>query len=405
MAERVLLHVGAPKTGTSFVQDILFQHRETLRSRGILYPADRFDAHFLAALDLMQLPWGGLEHEAVGAWDKLAAEVRAWRGTAIISHEILGTASRLQVARAITSLSDPSGETEIHLIFSARDLVRQIPAEWQENVKHRRTATYAGFISSITDPERATPLGRWFWGVQEVPDVLDRWGSTLPRERVHLVTVPPSGAPRDLLWKRFAGLFGIDAKEFHPTTDRTNSSLGVAEATLIRRLNVAIQDVVQNHNYRPLVREFLVHRNLSGIPDATRLSVPPETWKWAADLSRLWVAELAMRGYDVVGDLDELLPAEPPIPFVNPDQPDEATVADAGVRALAAMVQETARLRESEIRLEARVEELSGQLGLARGTRIYRTKERIVRKASSSAVGRVGLKIYRRMRGRNSRSA
>ncbi len=38
----------------------------------MLYPADRFDAHFLAALDLMQLPWGGLENEAVGAWDALA---------------------------------------------------------------------------------------------------------------------------------------------------------------------------------------------------------------------------------------------------------------------------------------------------------------------------------------------
>ena len=53
MTRRVLLHVGAPKTGTSFVQDILFTHRETLRERGILYPAERHDSHFLAALDLM----------------------------------------------------------------------------------------------------------------------------------------------------------------------------------------------------------------------------------------------------------------------------------------------------------------------------------------------------------------
>ena len=53
MTRRVLLHVGAPKTGTSFVQDILFNHRDALRDRGILYAADRHDAHFLAALDLM----------------------------------------------------------------------------------------------------------------------------------------------------------------------------------------------------------------------------------------------------------------------------------------------------------------------------------------------------------------
>ena len=104
MTRRVLLHVGAPKTGTSFVQDILFTHREALREQGILYPAEREDAHFLAALDLMDLPWGGLEKQAPGAWDRLADEVRAWPGTSIISHEILGRASRISVARALDSL-------------------------------------------------------------------------------------------------------------------------------------------------------------------------------------------------------------------------------------------------------------------------------------------------------------
>ena len=94
MSSRVLLHVGTPKTGTSYLQDVLFRNRRTLASAGILYPGDRFDAHFLAALDLMRLPWGGLETQAVGAWDKLATKVRKHDGTAIDSHEILATASR-----------------------------------------------------------------------------------------------------------------------------------------------------------------------------------------------------------------------------------------------------------------------------------------------------------------------
>ena len=210
MTRRVLLHVGAPKTGTSFVQDILFTHRATLRERGILYPADRHDSHFLAALDLMELPWGGLEREAGGAWDRLVAEVREWPGTAIISHEILGTASRVQVARALESLGAHEG-TEVHLVYSSRDLVRQIPAEWQENVKHRRTKPYGRFLENLRDEQRSAEVAQWFWGVQEVPDVLDRWAESLPRDRVHLVTVPPPGSSPTLLWERFAGLFGIDA--------------------------------------------------------------------------------------------------------------------------------------------------------------------------------------------------
>ncbi|UUZ61014.1 hypothetical protein [Nocardioides sp. B-3] len=44
--KKVLLHVGTPKTGTSYLQDVLFRNRESLRAQGILYPADRFDGHF-----------------------------------------------------------------------------------------------------------------------------------------------------------------------------------------------------------------------------------------------------------------------------------------------------------------------------------------------------------------------
>ncbi len=131
---------------------------------GIRYPADRFDAHFLAALDLMRMPWGGLEAEAIGAWDRLAEEVRAHRHTSIISHEILATASRSQVGRALTSLGHDDG-TEIHIVLSVRDLVRQIPAEWQENVKHRSGIAYQALPRPdprprAGEPDRHLVLGR-----------------------------------------------------------------------------------------------------------------------------------------------------------------------------------------------------------------------------------------------------
>src|SRR5262249_29771413 len=136
MSAKVLLHVGTPKTGTSYLQDVLFRNREVLARSGIAYPATRHDSHFLAALDLMQLPWGGLQAEAIGTWDALARQVREHDGTSIVSHEILATASRAQIGRALESLGHGTG-TEVHLVLSGRDLVRQIPAEWQENVKHR----------------------------------------------------------------------------------------------------------------------------------------------------------------------------------------------------------------------------------------------------------------------------
>jgi hypothetical protein len=403
MATRVLLHVGTPKTGTSATQHLLFTHRDALRDNGVLYPADRFDAHFLAALDLMQLPWGGLEREASGAWDELADRVRGWDGTVIVSHEILGRASRLQVARALESF----GTTDVHVVLTARDLVRQIPAEWQENLKHRRTIGYADFLAALRDETRSAEIAQWFWSVQEVPDVLDRWASSLPPDHVHVVTVPPAGSPHELLWQRFADALGLDDRWFRGDDEeerRTNASLGVAESALVRRLNQRLDLVLPNHHYREFVREGLVHRNLATRRESARLTVPPDVHAWARALSAHWVAVLRERGYAVVGDLTELVPAEEPAAFVDPDRADEAEIAAAGVRALAASVRESARLREETEQLRVRVAELERQLDAAYSTRSYRARQRLVRLADTNPLARIGLAVYRRVRGRNSRS-
>lgn len=403
MASRVLLHVGAPKTGTSFVQDVLFTHREELARDGLCYPADRFDAHFLAALDLMQLPWGGLEAGAQGAWDRLAAQVRAWPGTAIVSHEILGRATREQARRARESL----GDADVEVVVSARDLARQIPAEWQENLKHRRTIRYADFLEEIRDPDREAELAQWFWGVQEIPEVLDRWGDGLPAGHVRVVTVPPRGADPLLLWRRFAEVFGLDADRFHPG-ERSNASLGVAEAALLRRLNQAVRSSVPNRLYRPLVREHLVHRTLAlrpvgDAPDSPRLGVPAATWAWTEELSRAWVLELNRRGYAVTGDLEELVPQEP-VAYLDPDDVDPARVAAAGVRALAAMTEEAGRLCDRVEELEQENGRIRAELDRAYLTPGYRVRQRLVGAADQNPVARTGLAAYRRLRGSSSRS-
>jgi len=391
---RVLVHVGAPKTGTSFVQDVLFKHRETLAEQGILYPADRFDAHFLAALDLMELPWGGLERQAVGAWDDLASRVRAWDGTSIVSHEILATASRNQVRRALESF----GDAEVHVVYSARDLVRQIPAEWQENVKHRRTLDYATFLRRIMDPTRTGDLASWFWGVQEVPDVLDRWGSSLDPDHVHLVTVPPTGAPRGLLWERFASVFGLDPTAYDTESERANPSLGAPETDYIRRINVRVNNgVLPNEHYREFVRELLAHRTLSQRTSSPRLSVPSYARDWASDLSKSWVELLATKQYDVVGSLDELIPQPATDDFVDPDLP--AHDDDVALAATVTLLAEAGRLRDENARLQRELDEARRELEDAAGP-VQRFKRRVVRSSDTNRVIRVVLKGYRMMRRR-----
>ena len=99
--------------------------------------------------------------------------------------------------------------------ISAADLKAVEDREIERVIKKQedvglQAVTYGEFLDLIRDPDRPSAIASWFWGVQEVPGVVERWGGTLPADHVHLVTVPHPGAPRDLLWERFAGVFGIE---------------------------------------------------------------------------------------------------------------------------------------------------------------------------------------------------
>ncbi len=303
----------------------------------------------------------------------------------------------------------------MHLVVSARDLLRQVPAEWQENVKHRATLSYQRFLDQIHDPDRASRIAAWFWSVQEVPDILERWGGGLPPERVHVVTVPGPGSPPDELWRRFQDVFGLTDIPLDEGTERANPSLGVPETALVRRINAAANRDVPPAHYRPLVRELLAHRTLSRRTGSPRLALPPKEAAWAADLSRQWSTQIRERGYDVVGDLDDLLgdraaragadAASPDaVEWADPDAPDEALVADAGVDAVRALLLENARLRETEAGLRDEVGDLQAALQRSYLRPSYRLRERLVGRMRGSRAGRAALRAYRRARGRSSRS-
>ena len=404
MSRKVLLHVGTPKTGTSYVQDVLFRNQRTLLKHGILYPADRHDAHFLAALDLMRMPWGGLETEAIGAWDALAERVRGHDGTAIISHEILATASRSQVGRALGTLGDPA-DTEVHLVLSVRDLVRQIPAEWQENVKHRAGLSYASFLEQIRDPDRSSRIASWFWGVQEVPEILQRWAHDLPPERVHLITVPPPGGAPEVLWKRFSQALDLDGIDLDHDGGRANPSLGGARD----RTHPPHQP---DRQPRPAAR---------ALPAAgARAARPPD----AVAAAHLAAARPAARPLPVgVRGGAELGRRRPRARLRRRRRHRRAAgAAPGGVERpgptprrrrwrarrstpSGALLLDNARLRDTESRLEGELDESRRALERAYLRPTYRFREKAVRRLQASGVGRVLLKAYRVVRGRNSRSA
>jgi hypothetical protein len=353
MSRVVFLHVGAPKTGTTYLQDRLRKNRAELAKHGIHYRLGVYASHFNAALDLLDEPWVGRHGDVEGQWDALVRRVRHRDGTAIIDHEILAAATHDKVRRA----KDDLGDSEIHIVYSARDLARQIPAAWQEAVKHGSKRSFKRFAKLVVD-KAETPSASWFWRVQSLTDVLNRWSEGLPPARVHLVTVPQPGAPNDLLWRRFCQVFGIDPAWAPKDSSRRNPSIGVAETEMVRRLNARLNSSVIDPATREfLVKELLVHRTLAVRENTGKQTLPEHLYPWAEEITERWIEWVHGSGIDVVGDVDELrpVPARHAEAGASPDRDRVRAMLDAALDALAAMTEEASRRPAPEDHLTAKV--------------------------------------------------
>jgi hypothetical protein len=302
---KVYVHIGAPKTGTTFVQNVLWHNREQLADDGVLYPYTSRGQHFSAMLDVRERGWGARAADSArGTWDTVAQRSVTWTGhTVILGNEILGGATEPQIRRLVDSLAP----AEVHVIFTARDLARQLVSDWQEHIKHQHTITLEAFVDELIEHgvDAKPPFGEMFWGLHDAERVLQRWAKLVPADRVHLVTVPAPGTPGNPLWERFCSVTGLDPDRYSLDVRRSNVSLGRAEAEVVRRINRRVRRLDPPH-YDALVRLRLTGSTLKG--QGGRLVLPEGRMPWARERSRALIDALATSGYDVTGDLEDLMP-------------------------------------------------------------------------------------------------
>lgn len=361
MAERTVVHIGLPKTGTTYLQTMMWRNRPLLRAQGFLYPGrDRME-HFHAARAVARFP-GDLtrSQEILG---RIVEEVRAWPGTALVSHEFLSAATAAEAGEFLEAL----GPTDLRVVVTARDYLRQFPAVWQEALKMGNAATLGDFMDTALAPGAREAIRRdlendvaqdevstrpWGWPTQDLTAVLQRWTRATGIERVRLVTVPQADAPRELLWERWRAVAGLDDAGFDLAAARPNESLGAAQAALLVRVVEVLTEGLAGASVRHRwVRQYLGHEVL--VPQGgERIGLAERHAKQLRDLSESTVADLRQAGYEVIGDLGELLPAERDARTRNPDEVPEAEILDAGARAIEQMVRDvrelTYRARDAE---------------------------------------------------------
>ena len=358
MSRVVHLHIGAPKTGTTYLQDRLLLNAASLSRHGVTVPSPRGSRsdmfHFRAALDLLEQDWGGAPGHAKGAWEAMVKRVNRSDGNVVISHEILAGAKPDKIAKAMNDLAG----NEVHIVYSARDLGRQLPAAWQESIKQGRKWPFRRFLNKV---ERGQT---WFFNAMDLPRVLSQWGAKLPPERVHVVTVPHDRGPNgDELWLRFCRAFSIDPDWAPLDSERDNRSLGIAETSLLRKLNRRLElGVWREPAYDNLIREVLAQEVLVS-RTAVPVRLPPERYAFAEERADLWIEWIKGSGVDVIGDVEDLRPRRPADDeeWKNPDRVRAKLELGAALDALTVMTQEAAN-RASADTVSGKIRETARRL-------------------------------------------
>ncbi|MFE0749151.1 sulfotransferase family protein [Gordonia sp. NPDC058843] len=343
----VYVHIGLPKTGTTHLQDRLWRNRDlALQSSGLLYPGNVISDHFHAAVHLQPeryLDW--VDPAFAGTWPTMLGQIRAWPQISLLSHELYSTATVDQVERLMADLSFAD---EVHVIATVRDLGRQLPSVWQENVKNQRRASFDEFVDSVAfasegrrngGPVTVGPDEEPFWEFQDHVGILERWSRFVGPERVHVVTVPAKGAaPCDTLWDRFLRVMHIDPAPLRVPVPSLNSSLSAAQAEFLRELNRRLQpEVVEWRRYERIIKGQLIGEILFEAPSGPPQGLSDKSREWAAGESRRMVAAVREAGYDVVGDLDDLVVSAEHDAGDVP-QPTDGEVLDVALDTIAAMV-------------------------------------------------------------------
>lgn len=327
MPRSVFLHLGPPKTGTTYLQSLLYANEQSFRDQGIQIAGTQAD-HHEAANELMARMAARAVRVPRGAVARLRGMVSGYAGDTVLSCERY---SMLQSTHA-QSLTQAFKDRQLHVVFTVRDPAAVLPSRWQERIKNGGTVSWPEFCTRVGSERR------FMRSMIRARGPLTAWSQVLPPERIHIVTVPAPSAPRTLLLERFCEVVGADVRKLTTLeATRANKSMDLVGTELIRRLNANEKCRLSPHAQHSEIKTYLAEGVLPARSRVLKAKLTTAAFDAARAESEELVAQIRSGGFPVIGDLADLASVKPPSPEDHVEDVDPDLLVEAAVESIAAL--------------------------------------------------------------------
>lgn len=313
MPDRIVIHPGFHKSGTTSLQYCFGKNRKELRSNGVIYLESIGRAHHRPAWSLTGRTWGWKDQGGEGTpekvWRDFAKRVRRSEGTVLISSEFFSEANDDQVLRLQRDL----GENPVDVIFTVRPFAKILSSSYQQFLKYGIKLRYEEWLEDIFLHRGKSSKTPSFWRRSSLTDVVTRWTKVFGVSNISLLLADEKNP--NFIFDEFTQVLGLSPGLLKPQEMGGNRSMTAEEIELLLTVNHRFERSRGWDEYWAMIREGYVQylaNKTDALPSATQLLTPRWAIEEATKIGESDISELQNLGVKISGDLQSF--SHPSVP-------------------------------------------------------------------------------------------
>jgi len=307
MADKIFLHVGFPKTGTTALQASLADSSTELLALGFDYSPPWNNAHHRAAWSLVDYVFGwnskGGSKTPKSVWNKFVKDINKRDGNVLISSEFFIRAN----IELINKIKNELSAKEYVIVFTLRPFAKILPSRYQQTLKRGMTWTYEQWLEKVFGAELDLEMTDFAEPNPELIDyvtIIKNWADVFGKENIKLVLTDETNP--DNLYRRFEQALGLPSNLLKiAKAKKLNRSLTASEASILRAVNAQKPKKWKWNQYRYFIRGNFVKYlsdSPSKFPQDPKLQLPNSVLSRIESYSLDQIKRLDNLGISIYGD-------------------------------------------------------------------------------------------------------